>query len=126
MSRRANSSRNTSFSLPTPAGENIATREYYHTIPIDEPDTDIEYSSAPQSPKKADVQPAEPAEPAERIPSPTPSEILLQSELQDLSVLSAADAEMRREGKTEKERKKRLVRLRGQLEEKRERKWERE
>lgn len=89
----------------------------------DEPDTDIEYWSAPQSPKKVDVQPAEREE---RTPSPTPSEILLQSELQDLPVLSAVDKEMRGEGKTEREKKVRLVRLREQLEERRERKWERE
>ena len=89
----------------------------------DEPDTDIEYRSAPQSPRKAHVQPAEREE---RTPSPTPSEILLRSELRDLPVLSAADKEMRGEGKTGRERMVRLVRLREQLEERRERKWERE
>ena len=124
MSLRSTNSRNPSSStLPTPAGENIATREYYHTLPSDEPDTEFEFPSAPQSPQKAAVQPAETER---RGPSPTPSDILLQSELQDLPVLSAADEEMRREGKTERERKVRLVRLRGELEERREKRWVRE
>lgn len=123
MSRRPNNPRYSSSILPTPAGENIATREYYHPLSTNEYDYDMDFPSAPQSPKKAAVQPAERVE---RSPSPTPSEILLQSELQDLPVLSAVDEKMRREGRTEAERKVRLVRLREKLEERRERERERE
>ncbi|KAG9206597.1 hypothetical protein G6514_003431 [Epicoccum nigrum] len=123
MSRRPNNPRYSSSILPTPAGENITTREYYHPLSTDEHNDGMEFPSAPQLPKKAAVQPAERVE---RSPSPTPPEILLQSELQDLPVLSAVDEKMRTEGRTEAERKVRLVRLREKLEERRERERERE
>ncbi|KAF3010658.1 hypothetical protein E8E13_004950 [Curvularia kusanoi] len=130
MSRRSDKA-SSSTSLPKPAPENIATREYYSTIPEDEADFDVECPSPKSAPEETDEQGSseqgdwtelgQDGQPVLKAKhSPSPSEILLQSDLQDQMALGELDREMREKGRTVEERKEKLLALRGELERERE------
>lgn len=136
MSRKCSKTNTTPSapSLPIPAPLNIATREYYRpSATVDANDADIDFpTSAPSSPKPQDeneqqgknardVRSEEVYDFIEisKTPvaphSPSPSDIVLNSDLQDVAEMSALDRELRERGVERGEKKEKLLELQGML-----------
>ena len=108
-----------------------ATREFFGTDETDAPSNDELESASPSPelpPENTDkgkggqkAEAGEKQEEKQRSPSPTPSEIVLRADLEDMGALSALNAQMVRDGVGVRERKGRLVELQGELVEGRER-----
>ncbi len=136
MSRK---STNTSPSLPVLGTEDITTREYYRpSSPNDATSEFTDYPSQPHTPRSNPQLPTSPENSSSPVvqsphsgdlveiitvppPSPSPSDIVVSCDLEDMPQMSELERETRGEEKWV--RKKMLLELQGRLREEKEEKW---
>jgi hypothetical protein len=119
-------------SLSTLPPKSTATLEYYSGAPTGDPDSPTMHSASPTPPERTASPPTSPRNllsrstgsivslKREETPSPTPSDMIMNTDLQDVEALTAYNRDILDRGMEAKERKEELERM---VEELREERW---